>query len=218
MNVENAYEYGRDKNFFKRLSTIEKETTKDFVQDSNVFNEIAQNHPERKSTITYINKVSGLNAYRLDEAQYFSVGEEKWKALLCELEKAEKYIFLEYFIIERGVMWNTILDILTEKAKQGVDVRVIYDDVGSMLTLPHSYPSKLRALGIKCAVFRRFIPVLSSSFNNRDHRKICVVDGKVAFTGGVNLADEYINVKIYVFFKFFSAASCVFPQFFIECT
>ena len=110
-----------------------------------------------------------------------------------DLKQAEKFIFMEYFIVDKGIMWDSILEILKEKAAAGVDVRVIYDDVGCMLTLPHGYPNKLRALGIKCVVFRRFVPVLSSSFNNRDHRKICVVDGKIAFTGGINLADEYIN-------------------------
>ncbi|MBR1969623.1 MAG: cardiolipin synthase [Clostridia bacterium] len=182
------------KNFFKRLSTIEKETTKDFVQDSNVFNEIAQNHPERKSTITYINKVSGLNAYRLDEAQYFSVGEEKWKALLCELEKAEKYIFLEYFIIKDGTMWKSILEILKRKAKEGIDVRVMYDGMGSMENFPISYPKTLESYGIKCRVFSPFTPFLSALQNNRDHRKIAVIDGKTAFTGGINLSDEYVNI------------------------
>lgn len=100
---------------------------------------------------------------------------------------------MEYFIIQEGKMWNTILDILKEKAAQGVDIRVIYDDMGCIMTLPNGYNKKLESYGIKCSVFNPFVPILSSKFNTRDHRKICVIDGNVGFTGGINLADEYIN-------------------------
>ena len=92
-------------------------------------------------------------------------------------------------------MWNTILDILEEKVKEGVDVRVMYDDVGCIFNLPSHYADFLRKKGIKCIVFNRYIPIFSSVFNNRDHRKILVIDGDVAFTGGINFADEYINEK-----------------------
>ena len=111
------------------------------------------------------------------------------------LRGAERYIFIEYFIIEEGKHWNSVLDILTEKAKLGVEVRVIYDDIGSIATLPASYPLTLEKLGIHCQVFNRFMPVVSLRQNNRDHRKYMIVDGRVAFTGGINMADEYINVK-----------------------
>ena len=112
-----------------------------------------------------------------------------------ELRKAQKYIYLEYFIIEEGIMWNTILDILEEKVKAGVDVRVMYDDVGCILIFHSHYADSLRKKGIKCVVFNRYIPVFSTVFNNRDHRKILVIDGNAAFTGGINFADEYINEK-----------------------
>lgn len=126
-------------------------------------------------------------------SKYFPLGDSAFKAMLEELEKAEKYIFMEYFIVEEGKMWNAILDVLERKAKEGLDVRFIYDDFGCLTTLPHHYYRKLENMGIKCCVFNPFIPVLSPIFNNRDHRKITVIDGKVAFTGGINLADEYIN-------------------------
>ena len=100
---------------------------------------------------------------------------------------------MEYFIIEEGQMWDTILEILKEKAAEGVDVRVIYDDFGCLFLLPTGYDKKLEAMGIKCCVFNPFIPLLTLRMNNRDHRKICVIDGHTAFTGGINLADEYIN-------------------------
>ena len=126
---------------------------------------------------------------------YYPLGEDNFKALKEELEKAEKYIFMEYFIIEEGLMWNSLLEILARKAKAGLDVRLIYDDFGCMATLPDGYYKKMEALGIKCSVFNKFVPILSSVYNNRDHRKITVIDGKVAFTGGINLADEYINAR-----------------------
>ena len=118
------------------------------------------------------------------------------KVMVEELRKAKEYIYLEYFIIEEGIMWNTILDILEEKVKEGVDVRVMYDDVGCIFNFHHimvDFPfAKAR---IKCIVFNRYIPIFSTVFNNRDHRKILVIDGDVALTGGINFADEYINEK-----------------------
>ncbi|MDL2229309.1 cardiolipin synthase [Treponema sp. OttesenSCG-928-L16] len=125
--------------------------------------------------------------------EYLPLGETVFSRMKEELEKAERYIFMEYFIIEEGIMWDSILEILVRKAAQGLDVRVIYDDVGSLFTLPYRYDKKLKKLGISCAIFNPFTPVLSSRFNNRDHRKITVIDGHTAFTGGINLADEYIN-------------------------
>ena len=126
-------------------------------------------------------------------SEYLNLGERKFERLIEELKKAEHYIFLEYFIIEEGMMWNTILDILKEKASKGVDVRVIYDDFGCLFLLPSGYDKKLEAMGIKCCVFNPFIPILTMRMNNRNHRKICIIDGHTAFTGGINLADEYIN-------------------------
>jgi len=125
---------------------------------------------------------------------YYPIGEEGFAALVEELEKAEKFIFMEYFIIQPGQMWDTILEILVRKARQGVDVRVLYDDVGSVGKVPYHYWKKLEAQGIHAATFNPFIPFYSTVMNNRDHRKITVIDGNVAFTGGINFADEYINV------------------------
>lgn len=128
------------------------------------------------------------------QSEYYPIGEEGFVSLLEELEKAEKFIFMEYFIIQPGQMWDTILEILVRKARQGVDVRVLYDDVGSVGKVPYHYWKKLEAQGIQAATFNPFIPFYSTVMNNRDHRKITVIDGNVAFTGGINLADEYINV------------------------
>ena len=142
----------------------------------------------------YLQK-AGFPIYNQTVCDYFAPGEQVFQELLPELRRAERYIFLEFFIIEEGVMWNAIHDILREKAAQGVEVRVLYDDMGCFLTLPQNYAKQLEAEGIRCRVFNPFRPILSSVQNNRDHRKIVSIDGRVAFTGGFNLADEYINVR-----------------------
>ena len=123
------------------------------------------------------------------------MGEDWFAKYLEELKKAEHYIFMEYFIIAEGYMWDSILEVLKEKAAAGVEVRLIYDDLGCVNTLPAQYYRTLQACGIRCAAFNQFRPVLNVVMNNRDHRKITVIDGHTAFTGGINLADEYINRK-----------------------
>ncbi|MGT2640762.1 cardiolipin synthase [Streptococcus sinensis] len=126
-------------------------------------------------------------------SQYFATGEEMFTAMLADLRSAKKFIFLEFYIIDEGLMWNRVLDILLEKVKQGVEVKLLYDDIGCMATLPGDYTQKLRNLGIDAHKFNKVIPRMTVAYNNRDHRKILVVDGQVGYTGGINLADEYIN-------------------------
>lgn len=154
---------------------------------------IQQQNPNAGNQSRYIQEYSYYPPYRNTEVEYLPSGEVKFERLMEELKKAESYIFLEYFIIDEGYMWKTILKLLKEKAAQGVDVRVIYDDFGCLATLPYQYDKKLESMGIKCGVFHPVVPVLSSRLNNRDHRKIVVIDGHTGFTGGINLADEYIN-------------------------
>ncbi len=141
----------------------------------------------------YVSAYAGYPVYKNTSATYLHIGEEYFRHLLEELEKAEKFIFMEYFIIAKGRMWETVLAVLEKKVKDGVDVRVMYDSMGSLLLLPIDYYKQLNDKGIKCIEFNKFRPVMSAIQNNRDHRKICVIDGKVAFTGGINLGDEYIN-------------------------
>lgn len=143
----------------------------------------------------YLNRSGSFPLYANTETKFFPQGEDKFAALLEELQKAEKFIFLEYFIIDEGYMWGSILKILADKAAQGVDVRVLYDGMLEISTLPWDYPRRLEKLGIRCKAFAPIQPFLSTHYNYRDHRKILVIDGKAAFTGGVNLADEYINRK-----------------------
>jgi len=133
--------------------------------------------------------------YPEEDLRYFPSGEELYADMLHSLASAEKYIFLEYFIIEEGVMWDGIYGILKQKAAAGLDVRILYDDMGTICTLPYDFETKLKREGIRAKRFSRVTPTLNSSHNNRDHRKIAVIDGAVAYTGGVNIADEYINEK-----------------------
>lgn len=142
----------------------------------------------------YISRECMLPAADCYDAEYFPSGEAYAERLIAELKKAEKFIFLEYFIIAEGWFWENVLQILEQKVAEGVDVRVTYDDIGSMFKVPSDYAQQLEKKGIKCLCFNRFRPVLDVAQNNRTHRKIAVIDGLTAFTGGVNLADEYINV------------------------
>jgi len=143
----------------------------------------------------FLLNVGGYPVYDNTATEYFKQGEDAYEKMLEELEKAEKYIFLEYFIIGEGRMWAGILNILHRKAAQGVDVRVMYDDFGSINVLPSDYYKKLASWGIRAKAFNPFVPILSGRLNNRNHRKLMIIDGKVGFTGGINLADEYINQK-----------------------
>ena len=129
--------------------------------------------------------------YENTKTEYFPVGEAFRDRLIADLERAEKYIFMEYFIIKKGEFWNEILEVLARKVKEGVEVRFMYDDIGCMGCVNTFYPKKLQRLGIKCHKFSPFVPVLSNVHNNRDHRKITVIDGKVGYTGGINLADDW---------------------------
>lgn len=161
--------------------------------DDAILDKISQENPDAGRQATYIQKHGGAKLYQHTATEYFPVGELKFERLKEELNKAKHYIFMEYFIIEEGLMWNSLLDILKKKAAEGVDVRLIYDDAGCLFTLPSNYPKKLESMGIKCCVFNKFRPILNMRLNNRDHRKIACIDGHTAFTGGLNLADEYIN-------------------------
>ncbi|GGE23120.1 cardiolipin synthase [Streptococcus himalayensis] len=152
---------------------------------------------ENKSAYGIIKSLLAMDhnadVYDGTDAQYFDLGEEMFASILEDLKRAEKFIFLEYYIVEEGLMWDSMLEILKEKAAQGVEVKMLYDDIGCMATLAGDYPKRLRAMGISTHKFNKVIPRMTVAYNNRDHRKILVIDGQVAYTGGINLADEYIN-------------------------
>ncbi|MBR2320620.1 MAG: PLDc N-terminal domain-containing protein [Clostridia bacterium] len=157
---------------------------------------LPQNRDE--SIVHYLAKYGVYPVYNEGAATYYKRGEEMFLAMKDALCKAEKFILLDYFIIAHGKMWNEILAILLEKAELGVQIRIIYDDFGCMVTLPPNYDKYLESLhkNIRCMTFNSVIPIFAVHMNNRDHRKVMVIDGKVAFTGGVNLADEYIGEKV----------------------
>ena len=136
---------------------------------------------------------SNAEVYGQTDSQFFASGKEMWQQMLEDLKRAEKFIFLEYYIVDEGLMWDSILEILEEKAAQGVEIKMLYDDIGCMVTLPGDYTVHLRSKGIDAHKFNKVIPRMTVAYNNRDHRKILVIDGQISYTGGINLADEYIN-------------------------
>ena len=166
------------------------------IQTPEIEQELRERSPRTAGLSSYLTNFARFPVWKNTSVSYHSLGEQQYADMLIELEKAKKFIFLEYFIIDRGEMWDTILGILSKKAEEGVDVRIIYDDMGCLRKIPSNYYKKLEKLGIKCLVFNPFIPIISLVMNNRDHRKIMVIDGNTVFTGGINLADEYINHKI----------------------
>ena len=136
---------------------------------------------------------NNADVYDGTQSQFFKLGEDMYQQMLEDLRSAEKFIFMEYYIIDDGIMWDGILEILREKVAQGVEVKLLYDDIGCMATLPGNYTKTLQEMGIDAHRFNRVIPRLTVAYNNRSHRKIMVIDGQIAYTGGINLADEYIN-------------------------
>ena len=141
----------------------------------------------------YLTGESGYPLYDGTSTEYLSPGEVFLPRLIEELSLAEKYIFIEFFILAEGKMWNSIHSVLKEKAARGVDVRIIFDDFGSIKRQSKGFISRLKAEGIQVSVFNPINPIMNIFMNNRDHRKIVVVDGKTAITGGINIGDEYIN-------------------------
>lgn len=180
----------------RRLRTMERKIRKNLAAECGRSSALKGLMGEDAACMArYLERTTCCPVYGNTRTKYYPLGDVCYDDILDALRGAERYIFIEYFIIEEGKLWNSILDILKEKVSRGVEVRVIYDDIGSMATLPSDYPARLEKLGVHCRVFNRFVPVVSLRQNNRDHRKYMIVDGRVAFTGGINMADEYINVK-----------------------
>ena len=177
----------------KRLSHIISDTKNAIEQDRNVIDRVESAAPELRDLAYYVNRTGCFPVYENTQVAYYPSGEAMFESMLSELEKAEEFIFLEYFILEEGYMWGRLLEVLSRKAKEGIDIRLMYDGTCEFARLPWNYPKKLEALGIHCKVFAPITPFISTHYNYRDHRKILVIDGVTAFTGGINLADEYIN-------------------------
>lgn len=176
--------------FVRRLEYLRRAYQKD---DSAVLDSLDSTSANAADQAKMLKSVADCHVFTGTAQQYFPLGEDMHPQLLSDLRKAEKFIFMEYFIIEEGKFWNSILDVLKEKAAAGVEIKVLYDDVGCMMTLPGNYDKILRRFGIDVVPFSRLKGNADSEFNNRSHRKITVIDGKVGYTGGINIADEYIN-------------------------
>lgn len=179
----------------RRLDDLKLEEMPYMTQEQEIIEELRESKPAMANLAYYLSDYLRFPTYRNTEVTYFPLGEDKFAAMVRELKKAKRFIFLEYFIVAEGHMWGTILEILKEKADRGVEVRFLYDGMNTISNLPYNYYKEIQKLGIQCRMSNPIIPFLSTTQNNRDHRKICVVDGRVAFTGGINLADEYINEK-----------------------
>ena len=179
------------KKYIKRLNAMKNMGYK--RGNTELFAKLQQEDPVAASQAKMLCDIAESSLFTDTKQEYFPLGEDMHARLLEDLRRAQKFIYMEYFIIEEGKFWNSILDILKEKAAQGVDVKVLYDDIGCMATLPGDYSKTLKAYGIEAAPFSRLKGNADSEFNNRSHRKITVIDGKIGYTGGVNIADEYIN-------------------------
>lgn len=180
----------REKN---KMREIYYHQLKNITQDKTIENKLKQENITAYNQAKYITKYSLSSICQNTQTEYFKIGEEYYNKLIEELKQAKRYIFMEFFIVSNGKMWNSILEILKQKVKEGVEVRFMYDDLGCIMLLPSHYYKTLESYGIKSCTFNRFVPILRSKFNNRDHRKIVIIDGYIGFTGGINIADEYIN-------------------------
>lgn len=177
----------------KRMNQLIRQTKETIPQSEEVMDKLSEENGAVSSLARYIHRSGCYPVYDQTKITYFPMGENKFEEMLRQLEQAKHFIFMEYFIVDEGIMWGRILEILAKKASEGVDVRVMYDGTCEFSTLSRDYPKRLKKLGIKCKVFAPLTPFVSTHYNYRDHRKILVIDGHTAFTGGVNLADEYIN-------------------------
>ena len=178
----------------RRLETIHRENAALVPAQSALMARLETEEPDLAPLARYT-AAMGYPPFEGCAAEYFPLGDAMFPRLLEELEKARSFIFLEFFIIDEGLMWGKVLEVLQRKARQGVEVRLLYDGTCALFNLPYRYPKEMRSLGIQCKMFSPIRPIVSTSYNNRDHRKIVVIDGRTAFSGGVNLADEYINIR-----------------------
>ena len=172
-----------------RLHAIDEQNLVHMPQNEEALSALEKCQRESASLARYIYKTVHYPVHDGTDVRYFPLGEAAFAEMLRQLERAEKFIFLEYFIVREGAMWGRILEILARKAAEGVEVRVMYDGTCEMGSVPRFYPKRLEELGIRCKVWLRLKPFITSAYNYRDHRKIMVIDGRVAFNGGVNLAD-----------------------------
>lgn len=181
------------KKYIKRLNDLDDRMY--HKDDRDLFEQLSKESPVANAQAKMLCSISEAHLFEGTSSKYYPLGEELCKDLINDIKNARRFIFMEYFIIEEGKLWNEILEILKEKASQGVEIRIVYDDIGCMTTLPGNYFKILRKMGIEATPFSFLRGGADSEFNNRSHRKITVIDGYIGYTGGINLADEYINEK-----------------------
>lgn len=179
------------KKYIKRLSDLYALSYK--KEDDGLLKKLEKEDEVATNQAKTLINIADTHLFTNTKQTYFPDGEAYHKALLEDLKNASKFIYLEYFIIEEGYFWNSILEILKDKAKKGLDVKVVFDDIGCMSTLPGNYAKKLERFGIEATPFSRMKGQADNEFNNRNHRKIAVIDGVIGYTGGINIADEYLN-------------------------
>lgn len=184
------------KALIERDTRLQKSMDRHMINEEAIINNLKVEDRVAYKQSRYLSSVSKFPVYTNTKTKYFTLGEEQFEEMLAQLKSAKSFIFMEFFIIKHGYMWSTILEVLKQKASEGVDVRLIYDDFGCFSSFENNYVETLAKMGIKAKAFNPIKPRLAIQMNNRDHRKIVVVDGRVALTGGINIADEYINKEI----------------------
>ncbi len=181
------------KKYIKRLRDLKDHSYQ--KDDSELFERLSAENLVAANQARLLCNIGETHLFTNTKQTYIPIGEEMQKSLLADLESAEKFIYMEYYIIDEGAFWSSVLDVLKRKAAAGVEVKLVYDDIGCMTTLSGNYFRVLRSYGIDAAVFSILRGNAYKEFNNRSHRKITVIDGKIGYTGGINIADEYINLK-----------------------
>lgn len=176
-----------------RDSELNKTMNRYVNKEAEILKELKEEEPSAYKQSMYISNASQFPIYKHTRTAFFEIGESQFEEMMKQLKSAKKFIFMEFFIIDHGYMWDQIVNVLKQKVVEGVDVRLMYDDFGTATTFEPKYYVKLNKMGIKTKVFNPIKAKLAIQMNNRDHRKILVVDGRIAMTGGINLADEYIN-------------------------
>lgn len=185
--------YRPKRKFKKKLGELRGMMDRVIGKNADVLEEIEEDCIAGGNQSRYITNYAKFPPFKNTKTEYYPIGEDMYESLKQQLEKAEKYIFMEFFIVEEGVMWDGIFEILKRKVREGVDVRFMWDDFGSILRLPKDFKKKVESFGIKCEIFNPLRPMFTLRLNNRNHRKIVVIDGHTGFVGGINIADEYIN-------------------------
>lgn len=180
---------------FQEIRKVEKEITElNLKPNYQVEDEIYRKHPNKVQICRYLGK-AGFPIYQNTQIKYYPVGENYFEEMMKDIREARKFIFMEYFIVSDGVIWQNLLEILTQKVKEGVEVRLLFDDFGTLMLNTKTFKQDMKKRGIKFASFGPIHKDVGSlSFNYRNHQKITVIDGNIGYTGGINIADEYANV------------------------